>query len=65
LYVINSLQANVLNLIILIIKVFVINLKFGLYIKLLSIKVYIIVFVKKLIKVVYFSLVFYVYSFYI
>jgi hypothetical protein len=62
LYVTNSLQANVLNLMVLVIKAFVINLEFGLYIRLLSVKVYITVFVKKLIKVVYFSLVLCVYS---
>jgi hypothetical protein len=60
--IISNLQANVLNLIVFIIKAFIINLKFGLYIKHLSIKVYIIVFVKELIKIVYFSLVFYVYN---
>jgi hypothetical protein len=63
--VINSLWANILNLIILIIKAFVINSEFSLYIKLLSVKVYIIVFTKELIKVVYFSLVLYVYNIYI
>jgi hypothetical protein len=55
-------QANVLNLIILVIKAFVINSEFGLYVRLLSVKVYIIVFAKELIKIVYFSLVLYVYS---
>jgi hypothetical protein len=44
---------------------FVINSEFGLYIRLLSVKVYIIVFVKELIKIVYFSLVFCVYNVYI
>jgi hypothetical protein len=63
--VINSSQANVLNLIVFVIKAFAINSKFGLYIRLLSVKVYIIVFVKELIKIVYFSLILYVYSFYI
>jgi hypothetical protein len=63
--VISNLQANVLNLIVFVIKAFVINLKFSLYVKLLSVKVYIIVFVKELIKVVYLSLIFYVYSLYI
>jgi hypothetical protein len=48
-----------------VIKVFIINLKFSLYIRLLSVKVYIIVFIKELIKVVYFSLVFCVYNIYI
>jgi hypothetical protein len=45
-----------------VIKALVINLEFGLYIKLLSVKVYITVFVKELIKVVYLSLVLCVYS---
>jgi hypothetical protein len=45
-----------------VIKAFVINLEFNLYIKLLSIKVYITIFVKELIKVVYLNLVFYVYN---
>jgi hypothetical protein len=45
-----------------VIKAFVINLKFSLYVRLLSVKVYVIIFVKELIKVIYFSLVFYVYS---
>jgi hypothetical protein len=58
----SGLQANVLNLVVFVIKAFVINLKFSLYINLLSVKVYITVFVKELIKVVYFSLVLYVYS---
>ena len=65
LYVVNSLQANVPNLVVFVIKAFVINLKFSLYIKLLSIKVYIIVFVKELIKVVYLSLILCIYNFYI
>jgi hypothetical protein len=65
LYVINSLQTNVLNFMIFVIKAFAINLEFSLYIKLLSVKVYIIVFVKELIKVVYLNLVLYVYSLYI
>jgi hypothetical protein len=62
LYIISNLQANVLNLVVFVIKAFVINLKFNLYIKLLSVKVYIIIFVKELTKVVYLSLVFYVYN---
>jgi hypothetical protein len=45
-----------------VIKAFIINLKFDLYIKLLSVKVYIIIFVKELIKIVYFSLVLCVYN---
>jgi hypothetical protein len=48
--------------VIFVIKALVINLKFSLYIKLLSVKVYITVFVKELIKVVYFSLILYVYN---
>jgi hypothetical protein len=63
--VVNNLQTNVLNLIVFVIKALVIDLKFGLYIRLLNVKVYITVFVKELIKVVYFSLILYVYSFYI
>jgi hypothetical protein len=48
---------------VLVIKTFVINLEFSLYIRLLSVKVYIIVFAKELIKVIYLSLVLCVYSF--
>jgi hypothetical protein len=58
----NNLQANVLNLVVFVIKAFVINSEFSLYIRLLSVKVYIIVFVRELIKIVYLSLVLYVYS---
>jgi hypothetical protein len=65
LYVINNSRTNVLNLVILIIKAFIINSKFGLYIRLLSVKVYITVFAKELIKVVYLSLVLYICSLYI
>jgi hypothetical protein len=65
LYIASGLRANVLNLVVFIIKAFIINLKFGLYVRLLSIKVYVAVFVKELIKIVYLSLVFCVYSFYI
>jgi hypothetical protein len=60
--VINNSRANVLNFVVLVIKAFVINLKFSLYIRLLSIKVYITIFVKELIKVVYLSLVLCVYN---
>jgi hypothetical protein len=56
------LQANVFNLMVFVIKAFVINLEFSLYVRLLSVKVYIIIFAKELIKVVYLSLVFCVYS---
>jgi hypothetical protein len=45
-----------------VIKAFVINLEFGLYVRLLSVKVYIIVFIKALIKVVYLNLVLCVYN---
>jgi hypothetical protein len=60
--VVSNSRVNVLNFIVLVIKAFVINSKFSLYVKLLSIKVYITVFAKELIKIVYFSLVFCVYS---
>jgi hypothetical protein len=63
--VINSLRVNIFNLVVLVIKAFAINLEFSLYIRLLSVKVYITVFVKELIKVVYLSLVFCVYNLYI
>jgi hypothetical protein len=63
--VVSGLQANIFNLIVFVIKAFVINLKFGLYVRLLSVKVYVIVFVKKLIKIVYLSLILYVYNVYI
>jgi hypothetical protein len=62
LYVASDLQANVLNLVVLVIKAFAIDLEFGLYVKLLSVKVYVTVFARELIKVVYLSLVLYVYS---
>jgi hypothetical protein len=45
-----------------VIKAFAINLEFGLYVRLLSVKVYVTVFVKELIKVVYLSLVLCVYN---
>jgi hypothetical protein len=63
--VVSSLRANVLNLVVFVIKAFIIDLEFSLYIKLLSIKVYITVFVRELIKVIYLSLVLCVYSLYI
>jgi hypothetical protein len=47
---------------VLVIKASAINLEFGLYIRLLSVKVYVTVFAKELIKIVYLSLVLYVYS---
>jgi hypothetical protein len=62
LYVVNNLWTNILNLIVLIIKALVINLKFGLYVRLLSVKVYITVFIRELIKVVYLSLVLCIYK---
>jgi hypothetical protein len=65
LYLISNSQANILNLKVFVIKAFVINSEFGLYIRLLSVKVYITVFLKKLIKIVYLSLVLCVYSIYI
>jgi hypothetical protein len=61
----NNSRANVLDLVIFVIKAFIINLEFGLYIKLLNVKVYVAVFVKELIKVVYLSLILCVYSLYI
>jgi hypothetical protein len=60
--VISNSRANVLNFVVFVIKAFVINLEFSLYVRLLSVKVYITVFVKELIKIVYFSLVLCVYS---
>jgi hypothetical protein len=48
LYIISDLQANVLNLVVFVIKAFVVNLEFDLYIKLLSVKVYITIFVREL-----------------
>jgi hypothetical protein len=63
--VINNLWTNILNLMVFVIKAFVINLEFSLYIRLLSVKVYIIIFAKKLIKIVYLNLVFYIYNLYI
>jgi hypothetical protein len=55
--VVSSLRANVLNLMVFVIKAFVINSEFGLYVRLLSVKVYVIVFAKELIRVVYLSLI--------
>jgi hypothetical protein len=60
--VISGLQTNVLNFVVLVIKAFAINLKFNLYIRLLSVKVYVTVFVKELIRIVYLSLVLCVYN---
>jgi hypothetical protein len=60
--VVSNSQANILNLVVFVIKAFIINLKFNLYIRLLSVKVYIIILVKKLIRIVYFSLILCVYN---
>jgi hypothetical protein len=57
LYVISGSQADVFNLVVLVIKAFAIDLEFDLYIKLLSVKVYITVFVKELIRIIYLSLI--------
>jgi hypothetical protein len=65
LYVASSSQVNILNLVVFVIKALTINSEFSLYIRLLSVKVYITVFAKELIKIVYLSLVFCVYSLYI
>jgi hypothetical protein len=48
-----------------VIKALVIDSEFGLYVRLLSVKVYVAVFARELIKIVYLSLVFCVYSLYI
>jgi hypothetical protein len=63
--VVNNSQANILNLMVFVIKAFVINLEFSLYIRLLSVKIYVTVFARELIKIVYLSLVLCVYSLYI
>jgi hypothetical protein len=55
--VVSGSRANILNLVVLVIKAFIINSEFSLYVKLLSVKVYVAVFAKELIKVVYLSLV--------
>jgi hypothetical protein len=60
--VINSLRANVFNFVILVIKAFIVNSEFGLYIKLLSVKVYVVIFAKELIKIVYLSLILCIYN---
>jgi hypothetical protein len=60
--VVSGSQADVLNLVVFVIKAFVINPEFGLYVRLLSVKVYVAVFARELIKVVYLSLVLYIYS---
>jgi hypothetical protein len=63
--VVNGLRADILNLMVLVIKAFVINSEFGLYVRFLSVKVYVAVFARELIKVVYLSLVFCVCGLYI
>jgi hypothetical protein len=62
LYVISGSRANVLNLVVFVIKAFVINSEFSLYVRLLSVKVYVAVFVRELIRVIYLGLVLCVYS---
>jgi hypothetical protein len=48
-----------------VIKAFTANLEFSFYIRLLSVKVYIIVFIKEPIMVVYLDLILYIYNIYI
>jgi hypothetical protein len=55
-------QIYLLNLIVFVIKALIINSEFGLYIRLLSVKVYVTVLVKELIKIIYSSLVLCVYN---
>jgi hypothetical protein len=57
LYVASGSRANVLNLVVLVIEALAIDLEFGLYVRLLSVEVYIAVFARELIRVVYLSLV--------
>jgi hypothetical protein len=56
------LRANVFNLVVFVIKAFAIDSEFSLYVKLLSVKVYITVFARELIRVVYLNVVFCVYN---
>jgi hypothetical protein len=49
----SGLRANVLNLVVLVIKALAIDSEFDLYVRLLSVKVYVAVFARELIKVVY------------
>jgi hypothetical protein len=58
--VVSGLRADVLNLVVLVIKAPAIDSEFGLYVRLLSVKVYVAVFARELIKVVYLGLVLYV-----
>jgi hypothetical protein len=46
-------RANVLNLVVLVIKASAIDSEFGLYVRLLSVEVYVAVFARELIRVVY------------
>jgi hypothetical protein len=50
-------RADVLNFVVLVIKALIINSEFGLYVRLPSVKVYVAVFARELIKIVYLSLV--------
>jgi hypothetical protein len=52
-YVASGSRADVLNLVVLVIEAFAIDSEFGLYVRLLSVKVYVAVFVRELIRVVY------------
>jgi hypothetical protein len=62
LYIASDSQANILNFVVFVIKAFIIDSEFSLYIRLLSVKVYVTVFAKELIRVVYFSLILCVYN---
>jgi hypothetical protein len=62
LYIASDSRANVLNFVIFVIKAPAVNSEFSLYIRLLSVKVYVTVFARELIKIVYLSLVFCVYN---
>jgi hypothetical protein len=61
----SGLGADVLDLVILVIRALAVNSEFGLYVRLLSVKVYVTVFARELIRVVYLSLVLCVYNVYI
>jgi hypothetical protein len=50
-------RADVLNLVVLVIKALAIDSEFGLYVRLSSVKVYVAVFARELIRVVYLGLV--------
>jgi hypothetical protein len=62
LYVASGSQANILNLVVFVIKALAVDLEFGLYVRLLSVEVYVTILVRELIKVIYLSLVLCVYS---